>query len=138
MEQADTTMADRAALLAADQRFFDALVAADHDELDGLLAEGFLIVDVRSGSIGTRDELLGAVRSGDLIFPAIQVLSGESVVRRIGGAGIVIGRTSMSLGDQNGSDFRVDSRYTHVFTAADDDDRPWRLISAQGTEVRTP
>lgn len=134
---------DRAALLAADQRFFDALVASDHATLEDLLAPGFLIVDVHSGSIGTRAELLRLVRSGALAFPAIQVFPEESIVRRAGSVGIVVGRTGMRLRGQDGPEYQASSRYTHVFTAAsggtgDDGEtaETWRLLSAQGTEIR--
>jgi hypothetical protein len=48
------------------------------------------------------------------------------------GAGIVVGRTAMSFSDMDGHVTAAGSRYTHVFQS---DDRNWRLVSAQGTQI---
>lgn len=123
----------RSALLAADQRFFDALTAGDHETLAQLLAEDFLIVDIQSGSIGTREQLLGLIRSGALVFPAVQAFPDEAIVRTVGDAGIVVGRTRMHFTGPDDTTFHADSRYTHVYAATGAD---WRLLSAQGTQIR--
>jgi ketosteroid isomerase-like protein len=123
----------RSALLGADQRFFDALTAADHDTLAALLAEDFLIVDIHSGSIGTRAQLLALIRSGELVFPAVQSFPEESIVRTVGEAGIVVGRTRMHFTGPDDTSFQADSRYTHVYAANGED---WQLLSAQGTQIR--
>ncbi|HEY4460821.1 MAG TPA: nuclear transport factor 2 family protein [Pseudonocardiaceae bacterium] len=123
----------RSALLAADQRFFDALTAADHETLDKILAEDFLIVDIHSGSIGTRAQLLALIRSGELVFPAVLSFPEESVVRTVGEAGIVVGRTRMRFTGPDDTSFHADSRYTHVYASTGED---WQLISAQGTQIR--
>jgi ketosteroid isomerase-like protein len=122
----------RSALLAADQRFFDALTAADHDALDAMLAEDFLIVDINSGSIGTRAQLLALIRSGELVFPAVRAFPEESIVRTVGETGIVVGRTRMHFTGPDDTSFHADSRYTHVYAAQGDD---WQLLSAQGTQI---
>jgi ketosteroid isomerase-like protein len=122
----------RTVLLAADQRFFDALTAADHDTLAEALAEDFLIVDIHSGSIGTRADLLGLIASGALVFPAVQAFPEEAVVRCVGEAGIVVGRTRMHFTGPDDVSFHADSRYTHVYSAVGD---TWQLISAQGTQI---
>jgi ketosteroid isomerase-like protein len=127
--------ADRATLLDHDERFFGALVAADTALLDTLLADDFVLVGVNDGAIVTKAELLDAVASGAVRFPTVRSHPDEAVVRRIGEVGITVGRTSMDFTSAEGVAFTAGSRYTHVF-AAQPDGR-WRLISAQGTEIKT-
>jgi ketosteroid isomerase-like protein len=122
--------ADRTALLARDQGFFDALVAGDAAALGDLLAEDFVLVGVADGAVVSGADLLGAVSSGAVRFPAIQAYPDEAIVRRIGEVGIVVGRTAMAF---TGVDGTVQSRYTHVFVA--DPAVGWRLASAQGTPI---
>lgn len=123
---------DRAALLGRDGEFFAALVAADLARLDDILAADFLIVDISSGSVFDRNELLGAVRSGAVRFPAVEAFSDEASVRRVGSVGIVVGRTGMNFQNTDGTSFVAGSRYTHVYAIQDG---PWRLLSAQGTTI---
>ncbi|WP_158588095.1 YybH family protein [Actinomadura logoneensis] len=123
---------DRASLLDHDQRFFDALVAADTARLDGLLDEEFILVAVNDGAAVTKAQLLGAI-DGGLRFPAIESHHADAVVRRVGDAAIVVGRTSMNFSDADGTSFTSGSRYTHVFAA--DATGGWRLVSAQGTQI---
>ncbi|MEU9832054.1 nuclear transport factor 2 family protein [Streptosporangium sp. NPDC048047] len=128
------TPGDRASLLDHDRRFFDALVAADTAELGDLLAGDFVIVAVNDGAVATAADLLGAMSSGDLRFPAVRSFPEEAVVRRVGDVGIVVGRTEMSFTGDDGTAFTAGSRYTHVFAA--DPAGGWRLVSAQGTEIK--
>lgn len=125
---------DRAALLGRDQRFFDALVAGDAATLADLLADDFIIVGIQDGSTATKPELLGAVASAGLRFPVVQSFPDDAVVRRVGDVGIVVGRTSMNFTGADGNAFTAASRYTHVFVL--DPELGWRLLSAQGTEIR--
>ncbi|GAB2445599.1 hypothetical protein GCM10027187_08830 [Streptosporangium sandarakinum] len=129
-----TDSGDRASLLDHDRRFFDALVAADTAALGGLLRDDFVIVAVNDGAVATAADLLGAVSSGELRFPAVRSFPEEAVVRRVGDVGIVVGRTEMSFTGDDGTAFTAGSRYTHVFAA--DPAGGWRLVSAQGTEIR--
>jgi ketosteroid isomerase-like protein len=133
-----TTLAnpdDRASLLDQDQRFFDALVAGDDAGLNELLADDFILVSVNDGAAVTKADLLAVVSSGAVRFPAVQSFHDEAVVRRVGDVGIVVGRTGMSFTDADGTAFTAGSRYTHVFAA--EPGGGWRLLSAQGTEIRT-
>ncbi|MEV4255214.1 nuclear transport factor 2 family protein [Spirillospora sp. NPDC049652] len=123
---------DRATLLAHDQRFFDALVAADTARLDDLLADDFILVAVNDGAAVTKADLLGAIDAG-LRFPAIESHHAEAVVRRVADVAIVVGRTSMNFTGAEGASFTSASRYTHVF--AFDTATGWRLLSAQGTQI---
>jgi hypothetical protein len=126
------TAADRAALLDRDQEFFTALVAADMSRLEDIVATDFLIVDIGSGSVFTRDELLDAVRSGAVRFPAVEAFPDEASVRRVESVGIVVGRTAMNFQNADGTSFVAGSRYTHVYALQDG---AWRLLSAQGTTI---
>jgi hypothetical protein len=58
-------------VLACDESFFTALLAADHELLGAILADDFLIIDVLSGQVGHRKELLGAISSGQLRFAEV-------------------------------------------------------------------
>ena len=125
--------ADRAALLDRDREFFAALTEGDSTALESLLAPDFVIVEISSGSVFARADLIGAVASGAVRFPAVQAFPDEAVLRRVGSVGIVVGRTAMRFVNADGSGFTSGSRYTHVY-ALDGD--TWRLLSAQGTEIK--
>lgn len=130
----EATATDRAALLAADRAFFDALVSGDSAAVGKLLAEDFMIVSVQDGSRNTGADLVAAI-DGGLAFPAVTDHPDEAVVRTVGDVGIVIGRTAMSFAGPDGAPFEAGSRYTHVYLRSDGG---WRLLSAQGTEISRP
>jgi ketosteroid isomerase-like protein/GNAT superfamily N-acetyltransferase len=125
---------DTREVLACDESFFTALLGADHDLLGTILADDFLIIDVLSGQVARREELLGAIRSGQLRFTEVTRYAEERSVRLRPPAAVVTGRTRMVLRYQ-GNEVTAHSRYTHVYTR---DDGRWRLMSAQGTPIRTP
>jgi ketosteroid isomerase-like protein len=112
-----------------DDAFFAALLAADADALDQLLAQDFLIVDVVRGGVTSRETFIAAVRDGIAAFSAIEVA--ERTTRGYGDAAVIVGRTTMH-GAIAGEPFVVESRYTHVVVA---DGEGWRLASAQGTRI---
>jgi ketosteroid isomerase-like protein len=124
---------DRSALLDYDQRFFDALMAADVAALEDLLADEFILVGVNDGAVVPRSALIEAVASGAVRFPTISSYHDEAIVRRLCEVAIVVGRTGMGVTAPDGTGFMLGSRYTHVFTAGTHDG--WRLISAQGTPI---
>ena len=125
---------DTREVLACDESFFTALLAADHDLLGTILADDFLIIDVLSGQVARRDELLGAISSGQLRFAEVTRYAEDRSVRLRGPAAVVAGRTRMVLRYQ-GNEVTADSRYTHVHTR---ENGRWRLMSAQGTPTRAP
>jgi ketosteroid isomerase-like protein len=127
-------MDERAALLGCDQDFFNALVAADGPRLDTLLADDFILVGIADGATVGKADLLAAVSSGAVVFPAVQFFPDEAVVRVIGEVGVVVGRTAMNFTGPDGTGFTAASRYTHVHARADGSG--WRLVSAQGTEIK--
>ena len=118
-------------VLACDESFFTALLAADHELLGTMLADDFLIIDVLSGQVAHREELLGAISSGQLRFAEVTRCGEEVSVRLRDSAAVVAGRTRMAICYQ-GDEVAVQSRYTHVYAR---DNCRWRLMSAQGTPV---
>jgi pimeloyl-ACP methyl ester carboxylesterase len=130
----DAASDERAMALSADRAFFAALLAGDATALDTQLADDFVIVDVAAGGVTEREDFIGAVAAGAVHFDAIDTDSSEAQVRFAGDAAIIVGRTTMRLrlpGADNAVTVR--SRYTHVFRG---DGATWRLVSAQGTEIR--
>jgi GNAT superfamily N-acetyltransferase len=121
-------------VLARDESFFTALLAADHDLLAAILADDFLIIDVLSGQVTRRDELLDAITSGQLRFAEVRRYAEERSVRLRASAAVVVGRTRMVMSYQ-GNEVTAQSRYTHVYVR---ESGRWRLMSAQGTPVRPP
>ena len=117
--------------LACDESFFNALLAADHDRLAAILADDFMIVDVMSGQAARREELLGAISSGELQFADVRQYTEERSVRHRDSLAVIIGRTQMVMRYQ-GQEITAKSRYTHVYTH---ENGQWRLMSAQGTPV---
>ena len=116
-------------VLASDESFFTALLAADHELLGTILADDFLIIDVLSGQVAHREELLGAISSGQLGFAEVTRHSEERSVRLRDSAAVVTGLTRMVMCYQ-GDEVTVQSRYTHVYSR---ESGRWRLMSAQGT-----
>ncbi|WP_433476457.1 YybH family protein [Spirillospora sp. CA-142024] len=121
-------------LLQHDQSFFQALMDADTTRLEELLAEDFVLVGVEDGAVADKAALLALIIRGALRFPAIDSFPQEAIVRRVGDVGVVVGRTSMTFQNPDGTTFSAGSRYTHVFAA--DASGGWRLLSAQGTAIK--
>lgn len=115
--------------LAADDRFFAALLAADRARLAGYLTEDFLLIDVMTGSEVPANSFLDLVGSGLLVFESIE--PAERQVRRYQDTAVVTGRTQMR-GRYDGTAFVISSRYTHVFVKQDE---RWLLASGQGTPI---
>jgi ketosteroid isomerase-like protein len=125
---------DARKVVACDESFFAALLAADLDLLGTILAGDFVIIDVLSGQVARREELLGAISSGQLRFTEVTRYAGERSVRLRDSAAVVAGRTQMVM-RYRGNEVTAQSRYTHVYTR---DSGQWRLLSAQGTPTRAP
>ncbi len=115
--------------LAADKRFFNALIAGAVQALNRILADDFILIDVMSGSEITKPAFLAATGSGQVKFEAIE--PADNRVRLYQTTAIITGRTQMKgrLGD---APFAASSRYTHVFVSQQNE---WRLATAQGTPI---
>src|SRR6516164_4591545 len=88
---------DGAGIATADEAFFGALLSADTGSLEAVLADDFVIVDVMSGRVTSREEFLAAMGSGMLRFAEVTRFSGDQSVRRREAAGVVVGRTRMVM-----------------------------------------
>ena len=118
-------------VLACEESFFSALLTADHHTLATILADDLAIVDVTSGHAASREDLLGAISSGELQFAGVRQYTEERSVRHRDSLAVVIGRTEMLMRYQ-GHEMTAKSRYTHVYTH---ENNRWRLMSAQGTPI---
>lgn len=116
----------------ADQEFFKALIEADQEALDRLLADDFVLIDVLTGSEVSKAALLEIVAAGGLRFEEVNQINFR--VRVYGVVAVITGQTVIS-GGFNGRRFEVDSRYTHVF---EEQYGGWRMVAAQGTQIVTP
>jgi GNAT superfamily N-acetyltransferase len=121
-------------VIACDESFFAALLAGDHELLGTILADDFLIIDVLSGQVAHREELLGAISSGQLRFTEVTRHPEERWVRLRDSAAVVTGRTRMVM-SYRGDEVAVHSRYTHAYVR---ENGRWRLMSAQGTPTSVP
>ena len=83
----------------------------------------FVIIDVLSGQVARREDLLGAISSGQLRFTEVTRYAEERSVRLRDPAAVVAGRTQMVMRYQ-GDEVTAHSRYTHVYTR---DSGRWRL-----------
>ena len=122
-------MNDDSGPLAAERRFFTALLGSKVETLDLVLADDFLLIDVMGGSEIPKIVLLDAIRSGQLKFETIERL--DSRVRFYESTAVVTGSTQMS-GRFGATPFTAHSRYTHVFVEQQNE---WRLAAAQGTQI---
>jgi len=125
-------MTDEQGPLAAERRFFAALVQGNLEDLEEVLADDFLLIDVMSGSEVPRAAMLDVLRSGQLRFHSIE--PAEARVRRYGETAVITGRTEMAMSfGETATTAR--SRYTHVFV---EQDGRWRMVAAQGTQIAPP
>jgi hypothetical protein len=114
--------------ISMDREFLRALVAREFDFLEQILADDFVLIDL-SGSAVSRDGFLGSLRSGDLIFEAIQP---EDVsVRVYDHTALVRGRTAMR-GSFKSAPFAFNSRYTHTYIRQIG---RCQMVAAQGTPI---
>jgi ketosteroid isomerase-like protein len=118
-------------VLACEESFVSALLAADHQTLATILAGDFVIADVMSGQAARREDLPGAISSGELQFADVRQYTEQRSVRHRNPLAAVIGRTQMLMRYQ-GHEITAKSRYTHVCTR---ESGRWRLMPAQGTPV---
>lgn len=124
-------MQDESSALEAERQFFAALMGADLEALDRVLADDFVLIDVMRGAEITKAGLLAVVGSGQLKFEVIQ--PAESRVRLYPSTAVITGRTEMS-GRFGEAPFAASSRHIHVYV---EQQGRWRMVSAQGTWIAT-
>ena len=112
-----------------EQEFFKALIEADQEALDKLLADDFSLIDVMTGSEVSKAKLLDIVVARGFRFEEINRI--DFRVRVYGTVAVITGQTEI-IGGSNGRRFEVDSRYTHVF---EEQLGRWRMVTAQGTQI---
>jgi ketosteroid isomerase-like protein len=122
-------MTRRDDVLAAEDRFFAALLRGDGEALRALLTPDFVLVDVMTGSEIPGSVLADLVGARQLVFDSVERI--DSQVRTYGPAAVVVGQTRMR-GRYQDQPFAAHSRYTHVYVSGDSG---WRLVSAQGTPI---
>ena len=112
----------------------NALVAADTHRLETLLAADFTLVTPDAQTL-TRDDLIAAVRSGDLDFQAFrfhEVSPGDAIEVRLDcDIATVSYRSEMDV-TSDPFHYRHDSRHTDTWVRAG---RSWQEIRAQTTAV---
>lgn len=118
--------------LATEHRFFRALIGADAEELDQIMADDCIMIDVMRGGETPKAALLQAVASRQARFESIEPT--EVRVRLYGGTAVVTGRTEMQV-RVGESLFALSSRYTHVYV---EHHNRWRMVAAQGTRIVEP
>ena len=119
-------------VLITENRFFEALSKNDWSALVDVVADDCILIDVMTGSEVPRSVFVELVGSRRLLFESIERLGAR--VRLYGGSAVVTGQTRM-IGRFEAQEFRVHSRYTHVYARGRDG---FRLVNAQGTPVETP
>ena len=86
-------MTDQSDPLEADRLFFTSLLEVRLDALDQLLSDDFILVDVMSGSEVAKSSLFSVMKSGQLKFEAVELVS--SHVRLYQATAVILGRTQM-------------------------------------------
>ena len=113
----------------AELEFFTALIEADQEALNGILADDFLLIDVMTGSAVSKAALREILGERGLRFDEINRI--DYRVRIYGATAVITGQTEM-FGHFNGRRFEVDSRYAHVFV---EQGNVWRMVAAQVTQI---
>lgn len=109
-------------------RRFQAMVDADAETLDALLADDLVYIHT-TGAIDTKASLIDSIVSGRIDY--VQLASGESQQRVIGDAVVVTGTAQLAV-VAGGAEHALTIRYTEVYIPAGDG---WRLASWQSTRV---
>ena len=122
-------MQDESSPLEAERQFFTALIGANLEALDQVLAADFVLIDVIRGAEISKADLLAVIGSGQLKFEVID--PAESHARLYPSTAVITGRTEMR-GRFEETPFTASSRYTHVYLQQEG---RWRMVSAQGTRI---
>lgn len=121
--------ATRAALLALETQWDDAIVRKDMTTLERIIAPGFLFIDV-DGTVTTRAEMLASIRSPRL---AINPFVTRDVQVRVYGQTAVLTGWFEQTGQYDGRRFVLRERYTDVYVQQDS---RWAAVSAHASPLK--
>jgi hypothetical protein len=119
---------DVRAVLAAEDRRYEAMQASDLRTLDGLCADGLSYAH-SSGARDTKDQYLEKVRSGYYVYKRID--HPVERVEVVGDAAIVVGRMTADL-VVDGTPKTIDNHALAVWTRASG---TWRLLAYAPTSL---
>lgn len=118
-----------AAVAAAETALYRAMVAADMDALDGLLADGLAYIH-SNGVRETRRQFLARVRQG---FYRYERIRGRRVDTTLaGGLAVRCGRLAMAVATDGGPVLTVNLHQTLVWRRHG---RAWKLLLRQATRI---
>jgi len=120
--------ATRAALLALEKEWDDAIVRKDMATLERILDPGFLFIDV-DGSVTTRAALLAGIRSPKLV---IEPFVTRDVQVRVYGRTAILTGWFEQRGSYDGRRFTLRQRYTDVYVRLDS---RWVAVSAHASTL---
>jgi hypothetical protein len=115
--------------IEAERQFFAALLAANGDALESVLADDFTLIDVMTGAEVPKALLRHLVGSGKLTFQSIE--AAEPRLRLYQTAAVITGRARMHA-QFEGTPFTAHSSYTNVLI---EQHGRWRLVASQGTQL---
>lgn len=115
-------------LLALEKAFTAALVAGDLNVLEGIIADGWAIVDP-DGHLIDKTAFVAVLTSGDLAHTSMDL--SEARVRVYGDTGLLTARVR-STGAYQGRQFATDERSTDVFVRVQG---AWRCVFTQLTGI---
>lgn len=126
--QAQAPARDEAAILAAQDARFAAMVKGDASYLETAL-DPSLTYHHSSGSAQTKAEFMGSIRAGALKYKALDVI--ERKVRRVGAIAIVTGIFRLQA-TNNGEIIDSKARFTDVY---ENKDGRWVQLAWQNTRI---
>jgi hypothetical protein len=116
------------AVLKADTARFTAMVKADANALDKLLAEE-LTYTHSNASVQTKAELISDIKSGKIKYLSVE--PGDRKARIFGNMAIVTGGASVHI-TQNGNDLTFKIRYTNAHINRGGS---WQMVAWQSTRL---
>ncbi|MET0291498.1 MAG: nuclear transport factor 2 family protein [Steroidobacteraceae bacterium] len=121
--------ASRKAVLEADQRRIEALVAGDLATLDALTADDYTHVET-NGGLRTKAEFFALLARGDVRF--VRWTIDENTVRLFGDVAVVTGRYRNVVRTADGEQPEKRARHQRVWVRRDG---AWRNVAHQATRL---
>ena len=115
-------------VLATQAERFRAIVDADAETLDAILAPELIYIHSHGG-VDTKDEFIGSLSSGRVDY--LEMVPNDVKVRLYEDTAVVTGDISLRVA-AGGQEHQVAMRFTEVYVYSDD---RWRLVSWQSTGI---